>query len=52
MGEESVAKGRRGQKGCGQDEWSQQVCGAWKVTIEIFRGRALYSPVLARGEVP
>ena len=35
-----VARGRRG-KGCDQDEENQKVCGAWRVTMELTRGRAL-----------
>ena len=35
----SLGGGRR--KGCGQDEGSQKVHMAWRVTIELARGRVI-----------
>ena len=47
-----VARGWRGQKGCDQNEGSQERCGARRVTIELARGGVLYPPVMASVEAP
>ena len=33
--------GKEGQTGCGQDEGNKQGYGAWRVAMELDRGRVL-----------
>ena len=45
-----MARERRG-KGCGMDEGSQTVFGAWRATMEVTMGRVLQPPVMVSMEV-
>ena len=44
--------GEGGDKKCGQEKGKQNGCGAWRVTMELSRGRVLYPSVMTSVEAP
>ena len=51
-GQKGCGQGKEGTKKCGQDKGKQNGCGAWRVTMELIRGRVLHPSVMASVEAP